>query len=106
VADVIGPSATVSASPVPVPAGVEHVSEWERDEPTPRRHISAENHGVQGHDLIVDRLVGRHTVRRRQHRRDRDAPTVRVDGLFWERGLSSTQARELARPANQRRRRD
>jgi hypothetical protein len=25
-----------------------------------------------------------------------DPPTVRVDGLIWERGLSSTQARELA----------
>jgi hypothetical protein len=35
---------------VQVPAGVEHVSEWERDEPTPRRYISAENHGVEGHD--------------------------------------------------------
>ena len=25
-----------------------------------------------------------------------DPPTVRVDGLNWEHGLSSTQARELA----------
>lgn len=33
--------------------GVEHISEWETDEPTPRRYMSAENRGVEGHDVTV-----------------------------------------------------
>ena len=76
------------------PAGVEHVSDWQHDEPTPRRYISVENHGVQGHDLTVwwdatQFADGSIEV-------DRDPPTVRVDGLIWERGLTGAQARELA----------
>jgi len=79
---------------VQVLAGVEHVSEWERDEPTPRRYISAANHGVEGHDLLVwcdatQFADGTLNV-------DTDPPTVRVDKLCWEHGLSSAQARELA----------
>ena len=39
--------------PVQVPAGVERVSEWEHDEPMPRRYSSRPATGVQGHDLVV-----------------------------------------------------
>jgi hypothetical protein len=79
---------------VEVPAGVKRVSEWETDEPTPRRYVSTANYRVVGHSAVIwwdatQFADGSIDV-------DRDPPTVRVDGLAWEHGLSSEQARVLA----------
>jgi len=38
-------------APVPVSAGVEHVSEWNDAAPTPYRILHGPNRGVEGHDL-------------------------------------------------------
>jgi hypothetical protein len=62
--------------------------------PRPRRHLSAANRGAEGHKLVVwwdttQFADGTLDI-------DGDPPTVRVDKLCWEHGLSSAQARELA----------
>ena len=79
--------------PVPVPAGVEHVSEWNDAAPTPYRILHGPNRGVEGHDLVVWTTAGQSADGRIDV--DQEPPTMRID-VLWERGLTSGQARELA----------
>jgi hypothetical protein len=81
--------------PIQVPAGVAHISEWETDEPTPRRYISAANRGVEDHDLIVwwdntQFADGTLDI-------DGDPPTVRVSDLGARAGRGADRGRRRDR---------
>jgi len=79
---------------VAVPARAVFADTWQDDDPQPHRVVMGAKRGVDDHDLIVWASAlqwqdGRIAV-------DRDPPTVNLDAVSWERGLTAGQARELA----------
>jgi hypothetical protein len=79
----------------PLPAGAQCTDNWEPDIPHAYRIIHGENRGVEGQESLTVWTTatqfadGNLDVRR-------EPPSVNVDGLCWEEGLDSVQARELA----------
>jgi hypothetical protein len=89
---------TTTIPPVPLPAGAVKAEEWQPDGPLTYRVFEGEEraleegitvwtHGVQYWDGVID-----------DGTRDQcsEAPGISVDGVCWEKNLSSETARRLA----------
>ena len=75
---------------VPLPTGVAAAGGWQPDGPLPYRVVLGEDHGVTDHNVVV------HTVAIQfADGRIADA-RIKAATVYSGRGLSSTQARELA----------
>lgn len=80
---------------VPLPAGAQCTDSWELDIPFAYRIIHGENRGLEGQESLTVWTTATQLADGRIDA-DREPPTVNIDGICWESGLSSVQARELA----------
>ena len=81
---------TRSYADVPLPSGVAAAGDWQPSDPLPYRVVLGEDRGVTDHNVVV------HTVAIQfADGRIADA-RIKAATVYSGRGLSSTQARELA----------
>ena len=86
---------TPTAPDAPLPEGARCSDDWQPDTPQAYRIIHGETRGVVGYDGLVVWTAATQFADGALDV-DRDPPTVSIDGLIWEHGLTSGQARELA----------
>jgi hypothetical protein len=75
---------------VPLPTGVAAAGSWQPNDPLPYRVVLGEDHGVTDHNVVV------HSVAIQFADGRIDDGRIKAATVYSGRGLSSTQARELA----------
>jgi hypothetical protein len=81
---------------VPLPTGVAAVDDWRPNDPLPYQVVLGEGRGVTDHNVVVHTVAIQFADGRIDDGRIK-APTVTISHAGYNgRGLSSTQARELA----------
>jgi hypothetical protein len=91
------PTTTTHGYPnVPLPTGVAAVDDWHPNDPLPYRVVLGAGRGVTDHNAVVQTVAIQFADGRIDDGRI-EAPTVTISRADYNgRGLSSTQARELA----------
>src|SRR5271166_6435154 len=80
------PTTTTHCSPsVPLPTGVAAAGSWQPKDPLPYRVVLGEDRGVTDHNMVVHTVAIQFADGR-----------IKAATVYSGRGLSSTQARELA----------
>jgi hypothetical protein len=85
------PTTTTPCYPdVPLPAGVAAAGSWQPNDPLPYRVVLGEDRGVTDHNVVVHTVAVQFADGRIEDGR------IKAATVYSGRGLSSTQARELA----------